>query len=291
MIPRTPHRLGSVIVLSLFLAVDRSGAEDPAPSDLAFFENHIRPVLVKHCYECHSADSDQLGGNLQLDQADALRSGGESGPPIVPGEPGNSLIIRALKYDGVEMPPSDPLPTTVIAEFEKWIARGAVDPRVPLAEAPSDSQSDTARADLWSLEPLRSPTIPDAADSLWSGSAIDRLVRARMESASVNPAERANDTLLVRRLYIDLIGLPPTHAAVQAFVKAAETDRDREVERLVDELLSRPSFGERWGRHWLDVARLRGIQWQRWTGPKSNVSTCLALSRLCHRFIQRGRAV
>lgn len=254
-IPRTLLRLGSVIVLSLFFTVDRSDADDPAPADLAFFENHIRPVLVKHCYECHSADSDQLGGNLQLDQPDALRSGGESGPPIVPGEPGESLIIQALKYDGVEMPPSDPLPKTVIAKFEKWIARGAVDPRVPVAETPSDSQSDTAGAKLWSLEPLQSPTIPDFADSPWSGNAIDRLVRARMKSASVNPAERADNAVLVRRLYIDLIGLPPTFAAVQAFVKAAQTNRDREVERLVDELLLRPSFGERWGRHWLDVAR------------------------------------
>jgi hypothetical protein len=254
-ISRTPHRLGSVIVLSLFVIIGHSAAEDPSSTDLAFFENHIRPILVKHCYECHSADSDQLGGNLQLDQPDALRSGGESGPPIVPGEPAKSLIIEALRYDGVEMPPSDPLPETVIANFEKWISRGAVDPRVPVDDAPSESQSETADAKLWSLEPLHSPTIPGVADSLWSGSAIDRFARARMESASINPVHRADNAVLVRRLYIDLIGLPPTFAAVQAFVKAAETDRDREVERLVNELLSRPSFGERWGRHWLDVAR------------------------------------
>ena len=254
-IPRTLLRLGSVLLLSLFFTVDRCDAEDPLPADLRFFENHIRPVLVKHCYECHSAGSDQVGGNLQLDRPDALRSGGESGPPIVPGHPGKSLIIQALKYDGVEMPPSDPLPETVIANFEKWIARGAVDPRVPVAESSSDSKRDTAGTKLWSLKPVQRPTIPEVADPLWAGNAIDRFVRARMKSASVDPADQADNAVLVRRLYIDLIGLPPTFAAVQAFVKAAETNRDHEVARLVDELLSRPEFGERWGRHWLDVAR------------------------------------
>ncbi|NQV27484.1 MAG: DUF1549 domain-containing protein, partial [Rhodopirellula sp.] len=234
-----------------------------SPEDRAFFENKIRPVLVKHCYKCHSADSEEVGGKLLLDTRDGLLSGGESGPAVVAGKPDDSRIVQALRYDGIEMPPEQPLPESVINDFVKWIQRGAADPRSPVAR-PADTTPDKSattantgngKPPLWSLQPRSRPAIPDVKDQDWPHDPVDRFVLAQLEAVDIAPTHDADPRTLIRRLYFDLIGLPPAMNAVENFTAEYALDREMAVQTLVDHLLARPQFGERWGRHWLDVAR------------------------------------
>lgn len=218
-----------------------------------FFENKIRPVLVKHCYECHAADAKELGGKLLLDSRDGILQGGEAGPALVKGMPDESVIIQALRYDGLEMPPDQPLPETIIADFAKWIERGAADPRS--AEALQSEKAAVDAETLWSLQPVTNPTAPMVQDDTWPRDALDRFVLARIEQSGTNPTRDADSRTLARRLYYDLIGLPPRTEAIEEFAAAHQQDGADAVERLVDSLLDSPQFGERWGRHWLDVAR------------------------------------
>lgn len=227
-------------------------AESGSPKDVAFFENRIRPVLVKHCYECHAQDSKELGGKLLLDTRDGLRTGGETGPSIVSGKPDESLLIQALRWQDIQMPPDEPLPENVISDFVKWIERGAVDPRT--ADAPSKDATNNEKT-LWSLRPITNPAIPDVQNAEWARDPIDRFVLARIESAGLTPTRDADPRTLVRRLYFDLIGLPPSFDDVEQFAAAYGHNRMMAVEQLVDSLLASPQFGERWGRYWLDVAR------------------------------------
>jgi hypothetical protein len=244
---------------------NESSAKDKpvTPEDRTFFENKIRPVLVKHCYECHSADSDEVGGKLLLDTRDGLRTGGESGPAVVAGKPDESRIIQALRYDGIEMPPEQPLPEAVINDFVKWVQRGSPDPRSPVArpEATPPAEAKTAEKDgdgkplLWSLQPRTQPATPDVRDQDWPRDPLDRFVLAKLEAADLAPTHDADPRTLIRRLYVDLLGLPPSMDDVEKFTTEYEQDNVKAVETLVDDLLARPQFGERWGRHWLDVAR------------------------------------
>jgi hypothetical protein len=227
--------------------------ESLSGDDRAFFENKIRPVLVKHCYKCHAADSEELGGKLLLDSRDGIRKGGESGPALVGGKPDASLIIQALRYDGLEMPPDQPLPESVVNDFVKWIQRGAPDPRSTesLHKDGQTQEGDT----LWSLLPPTNPPAPDVQTQAWPRDPLDHFVLARIEAAGLTPARDADSRTLVRRLYYDLTGLPPAMEEMEQFVAAHQRDGAKAVERLVDDLLASPQFGERWGRHWLDVAR------------------------------------
>jgi len=210
-------------------------------------------VLVKHCYECHAADSKEVGGKLFLDSREGILKGGESGPALVAGKPDASLIVQALRYDDVEMPPEEPLPEAVVNDFVKWVERGAPDPR---SGSVSPGQAFTVEQDeLWSFQPRRIPQLPKVKNQVWPRDPLDRFVLARIEAANLDPARDADAATLIRRLYYDLIGLPPTAEQVEAFVVEFERDGSKAVERLVDALLKKPQFGERWGRHWLDVAR------------------------------------
>jgi hypothetical protein len=246
------------------LTNDASAKDEPVSTeDRTFFENRIRPVLVKHCYECHSADSEEVGGKLLLDTREGLRTGGESGPAVVAGKPDESRIIQALRYDVIEMPPEQPLPEAVINDFVKWVKRGAPDPRSPVArpEATPPAGAKTAGMDgdgkppLWSLQLRTQPTIPDVEDQDWPRDPLDRFVLAELEAADLAPTHDADPRTLIRRLYIDLLGMPPSMDDVEQFSAEYEQDNVKAVETLVDDLLARPQFGERWGRHWLDVAR------------------------------------
>jgi hypothetical protein len=229
-----------------------SAADDKA--GIAFFESKIRPVLVKHCYECHSKDAKKLGGKLLLDTRDDLRKGGESGSSIVAGKPDESLLIHALRWeDNLEMPPKEPLPEAVIADFVKWIALGAPDPR-PGPVVPVAPLVDTTTSH-WSFQPVKDPPVPEVKTADWSRDPIDRFILAGIEKAGLSPTGDAPPETLIRRLYADLIGLAPSVEEIAAFVDDHETRGQRAVERLVDDLLASPQFGERWGRHWLDVAR------------------------------------
>lgn len=238
---------------TVFVPFASATADDKA--GLAFFESKIRPVLIKHCFECHAKDSKKIGGKLRLDTREEFRKGGESGSPLVAGKPGESLIIHALKWkDDLEMPPKVPLPEAVIADFEKWIAMGAPDPRVPEKPIPVALPVSTATTH-WSFQPIQSPPLPPTKNSQWGVTPVDQFVLARMEQAGLSPTADAAPGELIRRLSVDLLGLPSTFEQSSSFEKDFSEQGQQALERVVDQMLASPQFGEQWGRHWLDVAR------------------------------------
>ena len=229
-------------------------AEDPG---LALFEKKIRPVLSEHCYECHSADAKKIGGKLLLDSRAGILKGGESGPLLDRDNPKESLIVQALQWvDELEMPPENPLPETVAHDFVKWIKLGAPDPRSnePISEEANDP-SPIDPAALWSFQAVTVPKIPDLQESEWHRDPIDQFILARLEAEGHKPTRDADAETLMRRLYFDLIGLAPAAEELTSFRAEFATDKRAALEALVDLLLATPQFGERWGRHWLDVAR------------------------------------
>jgi hypothetical protein len=244
----------------------RTPAADPAPpakpldpAAVEFFEKKIRPVLTQHCAGCHSADAaknKKLKGNLSLDSRTGVLKGGATGPALVPGKPAESLLLKALKYDGdLRMPPKGKLPDAVIADVEKWIALGAPDPRGDTATAPGRQVGltiDQGRK-FWAYKLPVQPAVPKLTTHHSPlTTPIDRFVLAQLEARGLEPAAEADRTTLVRRLHYDLTGLPPSPEEVDAFVNDRAADA---YEKLVDRLLAAPQFGERWGRHWLDVVR------------------------------------
>jgi hypothetical protein len=223
------------------------------PEDVEFFERKIRPVLVERCFECHSAKADEVEGELLLDNRAAIAKGGESGSILVKGNPDKSRLITALRYadKNLQMPPDEKLPATVIADFERWVKIGAPDPRD--GAVPVLATSIEARAKShWSFSPPKKPAVPSVRNNAWSRSDLDRLVLAKLEAKSIEPSPQAAPRDLVRRLFFDLTGLPPTYADVKAF-EADSTEAA--CEKLVDRLLASEQFGERWARHWLDLSR------------------------------------
>ena len=219
----------------------------------AFFEAKIRPVLVEKCYSCHSAAAKNLRGGLLLDTKQGLLAGGDSGPAIEAGKPDESLLIQALRFEGFEMPPSGKLPAQVIADFEHWVRIGAPDPRTgPVSTAHKKSIDIAAGKQFWSFRPIADPRPPQVKQADWPTCDIDRFVLAKLEAKKLHPAGDAERATWLRRVTFDLVGLPPTPAEIDAFV----ADRSAQAyETVVDRLLASPQFGERWGRHWLDVAR------------------------------------
>ena len=223
-----------------------------------FFEKKIRPVLVSHCYKCHSAESADKGklkGALALDTRKAMLKGGESGTSIIPGKPAESLLIKALKYSGLEMPPDQKLPPQVIADFEKWITDGAIDPREGdiLIKKPGLSIEEGKK--FWSFIPPKKFDLPKVRQNDWSSDPIDFFILSKMENQKLTPSPMAKGGTLVRRLYYDLTGLPPTEIETANFLKAFSENPAKAKLDLIDSLLSSHHFGEKWGRHWLDVAR------------------------------------
>ncbi len=216
--------------------------------DTAFFESKIRPVLVEHCYECHSAEAGKSKGGLMLDTKHGIRLGGDTGPAVVPGEPEKSLLLAAIRHSDsdLEMPPQgDKLTDPVIADFEKWIRGGAADPRetaVKTAERPPVDVESGRK--FWSYQP---PVMP-----VGSGKGIDGFIQDKLAETGLSPMLPAKPVVVLRRLCFDLTGLPPTPRQAAAFLTEPTPAK---YEELVDELLQSPRFGERWGRHWLDVAR------------------------------------
>jgi hypothetical protein len=244
-----------IFVLLLGLTRTSSAIDAPSAEGRAFFENKIRPVLVAHCYECHSAGAKELGGKLLLDTRAGLLGGGESGPALVAGKPDESLLIEAIsRADEHRMPPEDPLPQMMVHDLIEWVKMGAPDPRSDNAQKsqPGDNGPESAQ---WSFQAISKPELPEVRDVAWPLDPLDHFVLARIEAASQSPSRDASPEKLFRRLYYDLIGLPPEIEEVAAFAAEHSRNQGKAVEALVDRLLSSPQFGERWGRHWLDVAR------------------------------------
>lgn len=247
--------------------------EEPDREGLDFFEAKIRPVLAAQCYECHSADavaSEDLKGGLLLDTRAGTLQGGESGAAVVPGKPDESLLVSALKQESFEMPPGGKLPDETIADFVKWIQMGAPDPRDGAAAVAPDQIDIEAGKEHWAFRPLSRPALPEVQDAAWVRNGIDRFIRAAQESAGVTPVGDAGPRTLIRRAYFDLIGLPPQPEDVERFVLEFEQDGDGAYARLIDELLENEHYGERWARHWLDVARFAESNGYAFDGDRPN---------------------
>lgn len=235
------------VLTGALLPVNPSRAE--ASDVLDFFERRIRPVLVEHCYECHSAEATAVQAGLRLDSAAGVRRGGDVGAVVVPGDPGASRLLAALRYQGAQMPPQGKLPESVIADFAQWIEMGVPDPR--------DEESDLQQngpprpQEHWAFQAPQEREAPRIRGA-WARTPIDALVAAKQREAGATPASDAAPRDLLRRLYYDLVGLPPTASEMDRF---AADPNDSAYESVVDALLDSPRFGERWARHWLDVAR------------------------------------
>lgn len=224
---------------------------------IAFFEKKIRPVLAEKCYKCHAENSEKIKGGLVVDTREGIRRGGDSGPAIVPGDLAKSLLIESLRYinKDLQMPPEKSggrLPDSVIADFEKWVRMGAPDPREgKTAAVKSEWDTEKARSH-WAFQPVKQPAVPSVKDTAWPKTDVDRFILAGLEARGLKPVGDAAPEVLLRRVCFDLTGLPPTPEQVDFFVANPDA---KSFERIVDALLKSPRFGERWGRHWLDVAR------------------------------------
>jgi hypothetical protein len=244
-------------VIAIVAVLAGAGSSPSAEPD-AFFESKIRPVLVASCYSCHSADAKAKGklkGGLLLDTKAGLRAGGDGGPALVPGKPGEGTLMAALRYKGdVQMPPSGKLAEDVIADFETWIRDGAADPRTGDAGRPVEKPVfDVAKAkEHWAFRPPRAHAAPPVSDAAWPTQPIDPFILARLDAAGLAPSPPADPRSLLRRVSFDLTGLPPSPEDVEAFARNPTPEKYR---AYVDFLLSRPAHGEKWARLWLDVAR------------------------------------
>lgn len=254
---------------ALLIAVgdDRLLADDV--ESVQFFETRIRPVLVRHCYECHSHAAAEVKGGLLLDSRDAVRIGGESGPAVVPFKPEQSLIISALRHESFEMPPGKRLDDGVVADVVKWITDGAADPRdLPpdFQTAADDAWKETLaeRLEWWSLKPIAKHQPSLANNGSWANSTVDHFILAGLEAAGLKPSAQAERRTLIRRLYFVLLGLPPDPMRVETFVNDTGPDA---YAKLVEQLLASPHFGEHWARHWMDVVRYADTYGYEWDVP------------------------
>lgn len=226
-------------------------ASDMAPKEAAtFFESEVRPLLAAKCIQCHGGNKQE--GNLRLDTLEGFLNGGDSGPSIVPGEPDESMLIEAIRYESYEMPPNQQMSDDEIAVFVKWVQSGAQWPEHAGEVREAAGQISDEDREWWAYLPLKKPEIPAEDGDGWAQGEIDRFVLHKMIEKGIEPAPEADKATLIRRLYFDVIGLPPTPAEIEAFL----TDTDPHAwEKLVDRLLADKRYGEHWGRYWLDVVR------------------------------------
>lgn len=250
-----PARLRSVAaslplvsaILGLLSVGVAASAHDQASSD--HFEQRVRPLLISKCIECHGPDRQESG--LRLDSRPGWSKGGERGPAIIPGDPENSLLLRAVKHIDADLKmPEEKLSNLEISALEKWIRDGAVDPRESPEKSSKHATSDPRT--FWSFQPVQPVTPPTSSNPAWIQTPVDAFILAQLDEKGLTPTPRADARTLVRRAYFDLTGLPPTPEQVEAFVR----DSSQEAwSSLINQLLDSPHYGERWGRHWLDVAR------------------------------------
>jgi cytochrome c553 len=245
------------LILILATLVAAPALADPAGEQ--FFEAKIRPLLVDQCYACHSAQAKKLKGGLHLDSREGAIKGGETGPALEPGAPDKSRLIEAIGYKNVDlqMPPKDKLSDQQIADLTAWVKMGAPWGKESTATTTPIAKVDAfdlqkRRAAHWAWQPVQPQSPPEVKDASWPHGPIDRFILAKLEQQNLHPAAPADPRTLLRRLYFDLIGLPPKPQEVDDFLNDPSPNA---TEKVVDRLLASPRFGERWGRHWLDLVR------------------------------------
>src|SRR6185436_1892611 len=235
-------------------------AQEITKEQAEFFESKIRPVLADTCYRCHSADAGKSKGGLTLDSRDAMLKGGDTGPAVAPGDPEKSLLIKAVTYvdPDLQMPPSSAggkLSDAQIADLSTWVKMGAPVPANATAiKTKLSGMTDKARGH-WSYQPAKNPKVPINKNQQWCRTPVDCFILQKIEAAGMLPSPDAAQETLLRRGYYDLTGLPPSPAEIEAFVAESQRDSAGAWARVVDRLLASKHYGERWGRHWLDIAR------------------------------------
>ncbi len=253
--PRAQVPRWTVVVLGVAISCLLPISARADDAGIEFFEKRIRPLFAEHCNSCHSSSAKKIKGELRLDSRPAILKGGESGPAVVPGKPADSLLIKAVRYDkDLRMPPKGKLPADAIADLEAWIKMGAPDPRdaAPETAVKKSSIDIAAGKAFWSFQPIKHVAPPTVKDTAWPMSPIDRFILARLESKGLKPGLPADRRTLLRRATFDLTGLPPTPEEIAAF--DGDTSPDA-FDKVIERLLTSPAYGERWGRHWLDVVR------------------------------------
>lgn len=248
----------TLLVVAAFATI-AFGQEKQAPAysadDLEFFEKKVRPILAERCFECHGPKVDEPEGHLHMVSREALLTGGETGPAIQLEKPAESLLIESINYEGLyEMPPDSKLPAEEIKTLTEWVERGAPWPAAEEAASlgPKKFDLDARRREHWCWQPISNPTPPAVPNTQWIRQPLDAFVLAELDKHQIAPAAEADKQTLVRRLYLDLIGLPPTPTEVDQFIQDKSPNA---YEKLVDRLLASPRFGEHWARHWMDLVR------------------------------------
>jgi hypothetical protein len=246
--------MNKILLLSILIGasiLERAPAADLTRDQLDFFENKIRPVLADNCYKCHSTLAEKVKGDLLLDSREGWLKGGESGQVIVPGDPEASLLIKAVRYTDpdLQMPKDKKLPDDEIADLVAWVKMGAPDPRSAIA---AQKQWADDKTNHWAWQPVKRVPIPEVSNPDWCQTPVDNFILAKLDENGLKPNPPADKRTLIRRATFDLIGLPPTQQEVEDFVN---DDSPGAFAKVVDRLLASPHYGERWGRHWLDVAR------------------------------------
>jgi mono/diheme cytochrome c family protein len=254
-------------------ADDKKALEAPkfTPDQVAFFEKDVLPLLQQHCLKCHGAD-DKVKGGLNLTNRQSILDGGDSGPAVDLKKPADSLLLKAVHYtdESYKMPPKGKLPDRDIVVLEKWVKAGLPVPADRLTGRGSSHAAKggvvTAEAkQYWAYQPVKRPAVPAVADPAGVRTPIDAFIVAKLEAKGLKPAPPADKAVLVRRAYYDLLGLPPTPEEIDAFVADSAPDA---WEKLIDKLLASPHYGEKWGRHWLDVVRYCETNGYERDGPK-----------------------
>lgn len=246
-----------IFVLNGFacVAANTANAAKPSSTELDFFEKKVRPLLAEHCYSCHSVNAKKVQAGLLVDSRASLLAGGDSGEAIVPGDADGSLLLEAVRYETYEMPPKGKLPAADIETFERWVGMGAPWPKeaAPTAKTVQpEFNLQQRKTEHWVWQPIKKPEVPDVEDTAWPNNDADHFVLRGLEQEKLKPARDVSRSALLRRLYFDLIGLPPSPDEVHKFLR---DETPTALQSLVDRLLASPHFGERWGRHWLDVVR------------------------------------
>jgi cytochrome c553 len=264
-------RLGLLLSALLLAGSVRAQPQEPERASVEFFEKKIRPILVGNCQGCHGAETNSKGG-LRVDDRNGLLIGGNNGPAIIPGDPAKSLLIRRVTLKDVKrrMPlEGNELTEEQVADLTTWIKNGAAWPavKVPASLGKSKAEYEKLKKEHWAWQPLSRPAVPTLKDSKWARDDIDRFILAKLEVKGLKPVGDADAVTLLRRVKFDLTGLPPTPTEIDEFLRNSVLSTQYSVlEQFVDRLLASPQYGERWGRHWLDVARYGES-----TGPSRNI--------------------